>query len=220
MPKATKGEAWAEQGVRCQIYEKAGQPGVPEFVKCGNEGWPKSEQFTVFVRTDETAQAAVLRHKRFATAVAYVSAFAANSDLSSSHDPVGERVHDANSGGGSLGDLFCTDEALQADISAATGIERKRKAPDRFEPNVTLRDQSNESGTRKVLGKALCQRAECVAARVDRDEACAERDKKVAELQVLRHQLFELASQTGGGDERLSVGARGMQMALMEILDL
>ena len=65
----------------------------------------------------------------------------------------------------------------------------------------------------------LCQRLDCIASRAALDTARVERDAKVAELQQLRSQLLELATHAAGGDAGLSVGARTIQNALMEILD-
>ena len=53
------------QGIRCLLYEKQGPPGVADYVKYGNEGWPKDKQPLVFVKGNQTAEEAVRGHKRF-----------------------------------------------------------------------------------------------------------------------------------------------------------
>ena len=79
--KARKGECWSEQGVTCQIFEKADEPGVAEFVQCGNEGWPNKRRVTVFVRQCETPEQAVRRHPSFAAAVAYAREYATDDGI-------------------------------------------------------------------------------------------------------------------------------------------
>jgi hypothetical protein len=222
--KATKGESWHEQGVRCQIYEKAGEPGVPELVKCGNEGWSKKQQFTVFVREGETAQAAVLRHQKFAAAVAY----AREPEVG----PGGDGSAEAAPGDGTeapASDLFEPVEVLIAEVETLAG--RDRRAPDRMAPDESLlRDKASSDARRwrkrsaeaAPHEEALCMKAACVTARVERDQACTERDQKVAELQQVRSQLLELAEQLGDADtggRAVQVAARSFQVALMEILD-
>ena len=62
-------------------------------------------------------------------------------------------------------------------------------------------------------------KAACVAARGERDQTRSERDQKMAELQLLRGQLHDLAVTASGGDSALNICSRTIQVALMEILD-
>ena len=73
-------DEWWEQDVRCRLYEKKGQPGLPEYVKCGNDGWPKKELLLVYVKAGDRPTEAVLSHKRFPGLVAFAQACSAGVD--------------------------------------------------------------------------------------------------------------------------------------------
>ena len=126
-------------------------------------------------------------------------------------------------------DLFQPVEVTMAEVDTLT--DRERRAPDRLPPAESLRDFAASDGRRKRKRPVAtcadaapdedtpCKKSACVAARAERDEACAERDRKVAELQLLRSQLMALAAAVGGDDSELPVAARAFQLELMEILD-
>lgn len=101
-----------------------------------------------------------------------------------------------------------TPETLQATETRGSDGLRWRKRATETAPAETASDDG-----------ALCMKRACVVARAERDQACAGRDKKVAELQLLRGQLFDLAAQVSDSDTELGVCSRAIQVALMEILD-
>ena len=76
MPR-THSDEWWEQGVRCRLYDKKGKPGVPEYVTCFNDGWPKNERLMVYVKAGERPTEAVLSYDKFSKAVAFAQAYSA-----------------------------------------------------------------------------------------------------------------------------------------------
>lgn len=79
MPR-THSDEWWEQGVRCRLYDKKGKPGVPEYVTCFNDGWPKNERLMVYVKAGERPTEAVLSYDKFSKAVAFAQAYSAGAD--------------------------------------------------------------------------------------------------------------------------------------------
>jgi hypothetical protein len=110
-------DEWAEQGVRCRLYEKKGRPGVPEYVKCGNDGWPKKMVLTVYVKDEQRPTEAVVHHHRFHELVTFAAA------------PAGESVDTESE------DM---NNTLIATVDAATEEQNARCEPDVYSPDGEL----------------------------------------------------------------------------------
>ena len=91
--------------------------------------------------------------------------------------------------------LFEPTDVMMSEVDALSG--RERQAPSPFNPTESLRDcaASNEQQKRKRSSAAEqdeaapCMKEVCVAARLESDQACLERDKAVEQLAKLRASL-------------------------------